>query len=131
MTNPGIRQKILEAHILILGTPIWMGQPGSIAKRVLERIDAFFEEIDDEGRMVSYGRVAAVAVVGNKDGAHHVSPELYQGLNDGGFTLAPMRSPTGWARPWIVRTLSIFPKCPTPSRRRSTCSPGTPYTSRN
>ena len=37
--------------------------------------------------MVSYGRVAAVAVVGNEDGAHHVSAELFQALNDVGFTI--------------------------------------------
>src|SRR3546814_19773755 len=43
---------------------------------------------DGQGRMVSYGRVAAVAVVGNEDGAHHISAELYQALNDVGFTLA-------------------------------------------
>lgn len=86
---PGIRQKILDADILVFGSPIWMGQPDSISKRVLERMDAFFEETDDGGRMVSYGKVAAVAVVGNEDGAHHVSAELYQGLNDVGFTLAP------------------------------------------
>ncbi len=86
---PGIRKKILDADILVLGSPIWMGQPDSISKRVLERMDAFFDEMDDEGRMVSYGMVAAVAVVGNEDGAHHVCAELYQGLNDVGFTLAP------------------------------------------
>ena len=28
-------------------------------------------------------------MVGNEDGAHHVSAELYQALNDVGFTLAP------------------------------------------
>lgn len=61
----------------MLGTPIRMGQPDSISKHVLERMDAFFDETDDEGRMVSYGKVAAVAVVGNEDGAHHVSAELY------------------------------------------------------
>lgn len=86
---PGIRQKILDADILVFGSPIWMEQPDSISKRVLERMDAFFDETDDQGRMVSYGKVAAVAVVGNEDGAHHVSAELYQGLNDVGFTLAP------------------------------------------
>jgi multimeric flavodoxin WrbA len=86
---PGIRKKILDADILVLGSPIWMGQPDSISKRVLERMDAFFEETDSEGRMVSYGKVAAVAIVGNEDGAHHVSAELYQALNDVGFTLAP------------------------------------------
>ncbi|MCF6367991.1 flavodoxin family protein [Rhizobium halophilum] len=84
---PKIRQMVLDADILILGTPIWMGQPSSIAKRALERMDAFLSETDDQGRMVSYGRVAAVAVVGNEDGAHHVSAELYQALSDVGFTI--------------------------------------------
>ncbi|MEV4607014.1 flavodoxin family protein [Neorhizobium sp. LMR1-1-1.1] len=86
---PVIRKKILDANILIIGTPIWLGQPSSVAKRALERMDAFLEETDDEGRMVSYGRVAAVAVVGNEDGAHHTSAEIYQALNDVGFTIAP------------------------------------------
>jgi multimeric flavodoxin WrbA len=84
---PALRRKVLAADILILGTPIWMGQPDSISKRILERMDAFLEETDDQGRMVSYGKVAAVAVVGNEDGAHHVSAELYQALNDVGFTI--------------------------------------------
>lgn len=86
---PAIRTKILDADILLLGTPIWLGQPGSVIKRALERMDAFLEETDEEGRMVSYGKVAAVAVVGNEDGAHHVSAELYQALNDVGFTIPP------------------------------------------
>lgn len=84
---PALREKVLAADIVIFGTPIWMGQPDSISKRVLERMDAFLEETDDEGRMVSYGKVAAVAVVGNEDGAHHVSAEMYQALNDVGFTI--------------------------------------------
>jgi multimeric flavodoxin WrbA len=84
---PEIREKILNADILVLGTPIWLGQPSSVCKRALERMDAFLHETDDEGRMVSYGKVAAVAVVGNEDGAHHVSAELFQALNDVGFTV--------------------------------------------
>ncbi|RYE51793.1 MAG: flavodoxin family protein [Rhizobiaceae bacterium] len=84
---PALRKRLLDADILILGTPIWLGQPSSVAKRALERMDAFLEETDDRGRMVSYGRVAAVAVVGNEDGAHHVSAEVYQALNDVGFTI--------------------------------------------
>lgn len=84
---PTIRRKILEADILIMGSPIWMGQATSLCKRALERMDAFFEEKDTEGRMISYGRVAAVAVVGNEDGAHHVSADVYQALNDAGFSL--------------------------------------------
>lgn len=70
---PAIRAKILAADILILGTPIWMGQASSIAKRVLERMDAFLSETDDAGRMPSYGRVAVAAIVGNEDGAHWAS----------------------------------------------------------
>lgn len=85
---PPIRQKLLAADILVMGTPIWMGQPSSVCKRALERMDAFLSETDEEGRMLSYGKVAAVAVVGNEDGAHHVSAELYQALNDVGFTIA-------------------------------------------
>lgn len=86
---PRILKKILAADILILGTPIWMGQPSSIAKRVVERLDALFDDKDDHGRMKTYNKVAAVAVVGNEDGAHHVSAEMFQALNDVGFSLAP------------------------------------------
>jgi multimeric flavodoxin WrbA len=84
---PDIRKAVLAADILVVGTPIWLGQPSSVTKRALERMDAFLSETDDQGRMVSYGRVAAVAVVGNEDGAHHVCAELYQALNDVGFTI--------------------------------------------
>ncbi|MFJ1311710.1 flavodoxin family protein [Agrobacterium sp. P15N1-A] len=84
---PAIRQKIVAADILLFGTPIWLGQPSSVCKRALERMDAFLDETDEQGRMVSYGKVAAAAVVGNEDGAHHVSAELFQALNDVGFTI--------------------------------------------
>ena len=94
-TWPGIRERILDAEILVLGTPIWLGHPSSLAQRCLERLDAFLGEQDDEGRMVSYDRVAIVAVVGNEDGAHHVSAELFQGLNDVGFTI-PASGVTYW-----------------------------------
>ncbi|MBA1277112.1 MULTISPECIES: flavodoxin family protein [Pseudomonadaceae] len=92
---PMIREKILAADILLLGTPIWLGHPSSICQRVLERLDAFLSETDDQQRMVSYGRVACVAVVGNEDGAHHVVAELYQGLNDVGFSI-PANGCTYW-----------------------------------
>ncbi|MEV7558849.1 NAD(P)H-dependent oxidoreductase [Streptomyces sp. NPDC089795] len=86
---PEIRDTILGCDILILSTPIWLGHPSSIAQRVLERLDAELGESDDEGRMLTYGKAAAVCVVGNEDGAHHASAELFQGLNDVGFSLAP------------------------------------------
>ncbi len=84
---PLLRNKILAADILIFGGPIWMGQIGSIAKRVLERMDAFLSETDDEGRMPSSSKVAVAAIVGNEDGAHFSSAQLFQALNDVGYTI--------------------------------------------
>ncbi|MGX7895610.1 flavodoxin family protein [Tsuneonella sp. HG222] len=84
---PEIRRKILDHDILIFGGPIWMGQIGSIAKRVLERMDAFLSETDDQGRMPSYSKVAVAAIVGNEDGAHWASSQLFQSLNDTGWTI--------------------------------------------
>lgn len=84
---PAIREKILAHDILIFGGPIWMGQIGSIAKRVLERMDAFLSETDDKGRMPSYGKVAVAAIVGNEDGAHWSTAQLFQSLNDTGWTI--------------------------------------------
>jgi multimeric flavodoxin WrbA len=86
---PALRKQILEADILVFGTPIWMGQLPSTAKRALERMDAFLSETDDRGRMPSTGKVVAVAVVGNEDGAHKVSADLFQGLSDTGWTVPP------------------------------------------
>lgn len=85
---PEVRAKIMDSDIVVLGSPIWLGQPSSIAKRVLERMDAFLGEADDQGRYPSYGKVALVAVVGNEDGAHHVSAELFQAMNEVGFSIA-------------------------------------------
>ncbi|MFE9122378.1 flavodoxin family protein [Streptomyces sp. NPDC007172] len=90
-----IRETILGTDILIVSTPIWLGHPSSIAQRVLERLDAEISESDEAGRMLTYGKVAGVCVVGNEDGAHHVSAELFQGLNDCGFTL-PANAVTYW-----------------------------------
>jgi multimeric flavodoxin WrbA len=92
---PGIRAKLMNAHILVIATPIWMGQPASVCKMVLERLDAELSETDAEGRLSTFGKVAAVAVVGNEDGAHHVTAEVLQALNDVGFTAAANAS-TYW-----------------------------------
>ncbi|MFI8199077.1 flavodoxin family protein [Streptomyces sp. NPDC085942] len=86
---PAIREKVLAADILLIATPIWLGHPSSVCQRVLERLNAESSETDDQGRPHTYGKVAAVAVVGNEDGAHKVSADVFQGLNDVGFSLAP------------------------------------------
>lgn len=85
---PAIRAKILKHDILIFGTPIWMGQPSSVAKRVMERMDAFLSETDKAGRMPSFGKVVVLAIVGNEDGAHFCTAAMLQSLNDVGWTVA-------------------------------------------
>ncbi|OJH45701.1 flavodoxin family protein [Paracoccus sp. SM22M-07] len=84
---PSLLAEIMEADIFVLGTPIWLGQPSSIAKRVLERLDSFLSETDDRNRMPAAGKVALVAVVGNEDGAHACHAACFQALNDVGFTI--------------------------------------------
>lgn len=84
---PRLRERILSTDILIFGTPIWLGQASSVAKRVLERMDAFLGETDEKGRMPSYSRVAVAAIVGNEDGAHACSAQIFQALNDVGWTI--------------------------------------------
>src|ERR1700744_1913396 len=81
---PGIRAQLAAADILILATPTWMGQQSSVCQRVLERLDAELSETRDDGQPSVTGKVAVAAVVGNEDGAHHISAGLFQGLNDVG-----------------------------------------------
>ncbi len=92
---PKIRQRILDCDIVVLATPVWVGHPSSIAQRVLERLDAELSNTDDEGRPVMVGKVAAVAVVGNEDSAHKVVADMFQGLNDIGFSI-PSQGCTYW-----------------------------------
>lgn len=85
---PRIRAQLVDADILVISTPTWMGQPSSVCQRVLERLDAELSETGDDGQLVVAGKVAIAAVVGNEDGAHHISGIVFQCLNDVGFTIA-------------------------------------------
>lgn len=92
---PRLLEQVMAADILVLGTPIWMGHAASPAQLVQERLNVTMAETDADGRPVLFGKVAVVAVVGNEDGAHHVSAELFQGLDDLGFTI-PAQGVTYW-----------------------------------
>ena len=84
---PEIRARVLAADLLVLATPTWMGHPSSVAARVLERLDTELGETDENGRPLVEGKVAIAVVVGNEDGAHLVSAEVFQALDDVGFTI--------------------------------------------
>ncbi|WP_026877300.1 flavodoxin family protein [Jiangella gansuensis] len=92
---PRIHDAILDAEILVVASPTWVGRPSSLAQRALERMDAMISETDDRGRPVAFDRVAGVVVTGNEDGAHHVISELCGGMMDIGFTI-PAQAWTYW-----------------------------------
>ncbi|GAA4902487.1 multimeric flavodoxin WrbA [Stackebrandtia albiflava] len=92
---PRIHRILSGCRILIFATPTWMGQPSSIAKKALERMDAMMTETRDDGTPVAYSKVAGVVVTGNEDGAHHVISQISGPLVDLGFTI-PGQSWTYW-----------------------------------
>jgi len=98
---PALRERVMAADIVAIGTPIWLGQPSSVAKRVLERMDAFLGETDDKRRMPSYGKVAIAVIVGNEDGAHHSAAEVLAALIELGFAVPP-----GGSTYWVGEAMS-------------------------
>lgn len=92
---PTIRQQVLDADVLVVVTPTWVGQMSSVANRVLERLDAELSETREDGNPILYGTVALVGVVGNEDGAHKITADLYQALDDVGCTI-PAQGGTYW-----------------------------------
>ncbi|HWM05179.1 MAG TPA: NAD(P)H-dependent oxidoreductase, partial [Actinophytocola sp.] len=92
---PAIRRRIADTDILVMATPTWLGHMSSVAQRVLERLDSELSETDDAGRPAMFGKVALAAVVGNEDGAHKIVADLFQALNDVGFSI-PAQGGTYW-----------------------------------
>ena len=92
---PSVDEKLKTADIVVFATPTWLGQMSSVCQRALERMDAWFEETDESGRPVAFGKVAGVVITGNEDGAHHIVATVCQGLIDMGFTI-PAQSWTYW-----------------------------------
>ncbi|MGX5656659.1 flavodoxin family protein [Geodermatophilus nigrescens] len=92
---PAIRERMMAADVLVVSTPTWVGHMSSVAQRVLERLDGELSETDDSGRPLVTGKVAVACVVGNEDGAHKITADLFQGLNDIGFTI-PAQGAVYW-----------------------------------
>ncbi|HWD39705.1 MAG TPA: NAD(P)H-dependent oxidoreductase [Fimbriimonas sp.] len=86
---PAIHKKILESDILVIGTPIWLGQRCSVSQMVLERMDAMLDETNEKGQLPLYSKVAGVCVVGNEDGAQHVGASILYNLMQIGATIPP------------------------------------------
>lgn len=86
---PQLSARILEADILVIGTPIWLGDKSSMATRLVERLDSLSGETNDRGQYIYYGRTAGVIVTGNEDGAKHVAMNLLFSLQHWGFVVPP------------------------------------------
>jgi multimeric flavodoxin WrbA len=114
---PMLRDRMLAADILVIATPIWLGQPSAVCKMVLERLDAELSETDEQGRLETFGKVAALGVVGNEDGAHHVTAEVYQALSDVGFTVRA-NAVTYWVGE-AMQTTDYEDKSPRPEKTAS------------
>ncbi|MFD8100051.1 flavodoxin family protein [Nocardia fluminea] len=92
---PQIRRRVLDADIVVLATPTWLGHLSSVAQRVLERLDAELSNKDEAGRPAMFGKIGLAAIVGNEDGAHKIAADTFQALDDIGFTI-PAQGCTYW-----------------------------------
>lgn len=86
---PQIQQKVFDADILLLGTPIWLGAKSSVANQVIERLYAYSAETNQKGQYKYYGKVAGVCITGNEDGAKHCAMEMLYALQHIGYTIPP------------------------------------------
>ncbi len=92
---PELAERILGADILIVGTPIWLGDKSSIATRVIERLYGLSGDLNDRGQYLYYGRTAGVVVTGNEDGVKHVAMNVLYSLQHLGYTIPP-NADAGW-----------------------------------
>lgn len=92
---PQIRKKVEVADILILGTPIWLGEKSSVCSRVIERLYAHSGQTNDKGQYIFYGKVGGCMVTGNEDGIKHVAMGVLYALQHVGYTIPP-QADAGW-----------------------------------
>ncbi len=86
---PELYERVLSADILVLGTPIWLGEKSSICTKVIERLYGNSHELNDEGQYAYYGRVGGAIITGNEDGAKHCAMNILYSLQHLGYTIPP------------------------------------------
>lgn len=86
---PEILEKVKAADILIIGTPLWLGEKSSLATLAIERLYGSSSVTNDKGQAIFYNKVGGVLVTGNEDGAKHASASLLYGLSHIGFLIPP------------------------------------------
>src|SRR5581483_3737784 len=83
------------ADILVIGTPIWLGEKSSVCTRVIERLYGNSHLLNEAGQYAYYGRVGGCLVTGNEDGVKHCATEILYALQHLGYTIPP-QADAGW-----------------------------------
>ncbi len=92
---PEVQKAVMAADILVIGTPIWLGDKSSICTRVIERLYGYSGELNDKGQWAYYGRTGGCLVTGNEDGIKHVAMNVLYSLQHLGFVIPP-QADAGW-----------------------------------
>lgn len=92
---PPILEKVLNADILVLGTPIWLGEKSSVCQQVIERLYSASGQLNDDGQYIYYNRVGGCIVTGNEDGVKHCAMGILYALQHLGYVIPP-QADAGW-----------------------------------
>jgi multimeric flavodoxin WrbA len=92
---PELFERVITADILILGTPIWLGDKSSVCTRVIERLYAHGGDLNDRGQSRYYGRAGGCLITGNEDGIKHCAMNILYSLQHLGYTIPP-QADAGW-----------------------------------
>jgi multimeric flavodoxin WrbA len=90
-----ISPKVLDADILVLGTPIWLGAKSSICNKIIERLYAHSGQVNDKGQYIFYGKAGGCIVTGNEDGVKACARDMLYALQHIGYTIPP-QADAGW-----------------------------------
>jgi len=86
---PDIYEKVKSADILVITTPIWLGEKSSICNKTIERLYSSSGDLNDKGQYSYYNKVGGCLITGNEDGAKHCSMNILYSLQHLGYTIPP------------------------------------------
>lgn len=92
---PDLYERVKAADILIIGSPIWLGEKSSVCTQLIERLYANSAELNDEGQYAYYGKAGGAVITGNEDGIKHCSMSILYALQHIGYTIPP-QADAGW-----------------------------------
>ncbi|MFB7719713.1 flavodoxin family protein [Nocardia sp. NPDC056100] len=92
---PALQRQVMDAHILVLAGPIWLGDNSSVMKQVIERLYANSSVLNDAGQYAYYGRVGGCLITGNEDGIKHCAMNVLYSLQHIGYSIPP-QADAGW-----------------------------------